>query len=127
MTNFHQPSSTLFKNEPYKWEILYQCTLRKIISGDMNSIKGLMVLLASLNKQEKENTLNELENILDNDIIIQLRELNYRDLDSNKNLIVFLSILFCIFTNPYGIEIKRDKQKIYEKTGMFFYKIKKVF
>ena len=39
-----EPAANLFKNEPYKWENLYQSIVRKIIRGDESSIKGLMVL-----------------------------------------------------------------------------------
>ena len=56
-----EPAANLFKNEPYKWENLYQSIVRKIMRGDASSIKGLMVLMATLNNNEKEKTLKALE------------------------------------------------------------------
>ena len=45
--NSNEPASTLFRNEPYKWENLYQSVVKNIIKGDESSIKALMVLLAT--------------------------------------------------------------------------------
>ena len=122
-----EPASNLFKNEPYKWENLYQSILREVIKGDESSMKGLMVLLSTINNNEKEKTLIALDNILDKILINRLRIENYRDLQSDKNLFRFLAILFSIFTNPYGLVIKREKNHIYEKTGMIFYEIRNFF
>ena len=125
--NSKEPAANLFKNEPYKWENLYQSIVRKIIRGDSSSIKGLMVLMATLNKNEKEKTLKALELFLDKKVICKLRIGNYQDIKSSKNILTFITILFSIFTNPYGLEIKRDKNHIYEETGMFFYQLRKIF
>ena len=121
-----EPAANLFKNEPYKWENLYQSILRRIIRGDESSIKGLMVLLATLNKNEKEKTLKALELFLNKKVIAELRIGNYQDMQSSKNIFTFIFILISIYFNPYGIEIKRDKNHIYEETGMFFYQLKKI-
>ena len=121
-----EPAANLFKNEPYKWENLYQSIVREIIRGDLSSIKGLMVLLATLNKNEKDKTLRELELFLDKQVIDKLRIGNYQDIQSSKNIFTFITILFSIFTNPYGLEVKRVKNHIYEKTGMFFFKLGKI-
>ena len=51
--NQNEPAANLFQNEPYKWEILYQSTIRNIIKGDESSIKSLMVLLSTINIKEK--------------------------------------------------------------------------
>ena len=125
MLNPMEPAANLFKNEPYKWENLYQSIVRKIIRGDASSIKGLMVLMATLNKNEKEKTLKTLEIFLDKQVIDKLRIGNYQDIKSSKNIFTFIVILFSIFTNPYGLEVKRDKNHIYEETGMFFYQLRK--
>ena len=61
----NEPASNLFRNEPYKWENLYQSVVRNIIRGDESSIKGLMVLLSTINKKEKDRSLIYLENLLD--------------------------------------------------------------
>tara|TARA_Y100001968_G_scaffold208227_1_gene191356 strand:+ start:224 stop:706 length:483 start_codon:yes stop_codon:yes gene_type:complete len=125
--NSKASASNLFKNEPYKWENLYQSVLRILISGDETSIKGLMVLLSTLSKKEKEKTLIALEGLLEMSVILKLRNENFNDIQSNKNYFNVLRILLNIFINPYGIEIKKDINHIYERTGMFFYQLRKVF
>ena len=122
-----EPAANLFKNEPYKWENLYQSIVREIIRGDLSSIKGLMVLLATLNKNKKEKTLKALELILNKNTIDKLRIGNYQDMQSSRNIFTFISILFSIYTNPYGLEVKRNKNHIYEETGMLFYQLRKLF
>ncbi len=124
--NAIEPASNLFKNEPYKWENLYQTIVRQIIRGDQSSVKGLMVLMATLNKKEKEQTLKSLETFLDKQVIDKIRIRNYKDIQSSKNIFTFIIILFSIFTNPYGLDIKKDKNHIYEKTGMFFFQLRKI-
>ena len=124
--NSKEPASNLFRYEPYKWENLYQSVLRKVIGGDESSIKGLMVLLSTINKTDKEKTLLALENFLDKRVINKLRNEKYQDIKSSKNLFTALSVLLIIFINPYGLEIKKDTNHIYEKTGMFFYSLRKL-
>ena len=124
--NLDEPASTLFKNEPYKWENLYQSIVRNVISGDKSSVKGLMVLLSTINKKEKDKSLMALEDLLDEQIMNILRNENYQDLKSSKKFFSALKILLNIFINPYGLELKKDKCQIYEKTGMFFYQLRKV-
>ena len=53
MLNLKEPASTLFRNEPYKWENLYQSVVRNVIRGDESSVKGLMVLLSTINKKNQ--------------------------------------------------------------------------
>ena len=125
MLNSKEPASTLFKNEPYKWENLYQSILNNIISGNDSSIKGLMVLLSTINKREKDIVLNSLEPLLDKHIICKLRNEKYQDTKSSKNFCAALRILMNIFINPYDIELKKEPQHLYEKTGMFLYKFRK--
>jgi len=125
--NSNEPASNLFRNEPYKWENLYQSVVRNIIRGDESSIKGLMVLLSTINKKEKDRCLIYLENLIDKRLINKLRNEDYQDIKSNKNFFTALSILLNIFINPYGLEIKKKTNHIYEKTGMFFYQLRKVF
>ena len=124
--NSNEPASTLFRNEPYKWENLYQSVIRNVIRGDNSSVKGLMVLLSTINKNEKDKSLIALGDLLDENVINILRNENYQDLKSRKNLFSALKILFNIFINPYGLELKKDKNHIYEKTGMFFYQLRKL-
>ena len=124
--NSNEPASNLFRNEPYKWENLYQSVVGNLIRGDESSIKALMVLLSTINTNEKEKSLIALEDLLEKDVINKLRIEKYQDIKSNQNFFTALKILLIIFFNPYGLEIKKDKNHIYEKTGMFFYKLRKV-
>ena len=124
--NSNEPASTLFRNEPYKWENLYQSVVRNVIRGDESSVKGLMVLLATINKNEKDKSLMALEELLDDHIINIMRNENYKNLNSSRNFFSSLKILLNIFINPYGIKLKNGNNHIYEKTGMFFYQLRKV-
>ena len=124
--NSQEPASNLFRNEPYKWENLYQSALNNVISGDDSSIKGLMVLLSTISKSEKDIALNSLEALLDKRIINKLRNEKYQDIKSSKNLYTAFRILLTIFINPYDLELKKEPKHLYEKTGMFFYKLRKI-
>ena len=124
--NSKEPASNLFRNEPYKWENLYQSIVRNVIRGDESSIKGLMILLSTISKKEKERSLIALQGLLDKRVINRLRNEKYQDIKSSKNYYRALTILLNIFINPYGLEIKKDKNHIYEKTGMFFYQLRKL-
>tara|TARA_Y100001968_G_scaffold245823_1_gene229994 strand:+ start:1578 stop:2042 length:465 start_codon:yes stop_codon:yes gene_type:complete len=121
--NQKEETANLFRNEPYKWENLYQSVVSNLIEGDESSLKGLMVLLSTLNKNEKDKCLNKLETLLDNYLIDRLKNESYQDIKSNNNIFKALKILCTIFFNPYGLEIKNKKYHIYEKTGMFFYNL----
>ena len=121
-----EPASNLFKNEPYKWENLYQSILSNVICGDESSIKGLMVLLSTISEKEKDIVLNSLETLLDKHIIYKLRNEKYQDIKSSKNLYTAFRILLTIFINPYDLELKKEPKHLYEKTGMFFYKFRKI-
>ena len=125
MLNLNEPASNLFRTEPYKWENLYQSVVRNVVRGDESSIKGLMVLLSTINKKEKDKSLIALKDLLDKRVISKLRNEKYQDLKSSKDIFTALAILLNIFFNPYGLEIKGDKNHIYEKTGMFFYQLRK--
>ncbi len=124
--NPNEPASKLFRDEPYKWENLYQSILRNIISGDESSIKGLMVLLSTISKKEKDIVLNSLESLLDKHLVYKLRNVKYQDIKSSKNFYTALRILLTIFLNPYELELKNEPKHFYEKTGMFFYKFRKI-
>ena len=124
--NSKEPASNLFRNEPYKWENLYQSVLNNVISGDDSSIKGLMVLLSTISKNEKDIVLKSLEALLDKHVIYKLRNEKYQDIKSSKNIYTALRILLTIFINPYDLELKKEPKHLYEKTGMFFYKFRKI-
>ena len=124
--NPNDPASNLFRYEPYKWENLYQSVLRNVIRGDESSIKGLMVLLSTISKMEKDKVLNSLKDLLDKRIINKLRNEKYQDIKSSKNLYTAFRILLTIFINPYDLELKKEPKHLYEKTGMFFYKLRKL-
>ena len=112
----------LFEQEPYKWEILFQCIIREIIKGDLSSLRGLQVLLSSLSLEVRKKVLKDLllNKIISQDCFAQLNKPIDKKLETKKNLLRFLRILLAIFTNPYGIELRRKKNHIYEKTGFLF-------
>ena len=124
--NSNEAISVLFRNEPYKWENLYQSALINIISGDKSSIKGLMLLLSTIRKKEKEKVLNSLENLLDKDVLNQLRNEKYYNIKSSVNIYTAFKILLVIFLNPYELDLKNKKKYLYERTGMFFYQFRKL-
>tara|TARA_Y100001968_G_scaffold185037_1_gene169474 strand:+ start:706 stop:969 length:264 start_codon:yes stop_codon:yes gene_type:complete len=66
--NSEEPASTLFRDEAYKWENFYQSILRKIISRDKSSIKGLLVFII-ITVKEKDIVLKSLDSLLDWHII----------------------------------------------------------
>ena len=123
--NPKEPASNLFKNEPYKWENLYQSVLRNVSSGDESSIKGLMILLSTISKKEKDIVLNSLESLLDKHLIYKLRNETYQNIKSRKNFYTALKILLNIFINPFELELKSEPKHLYEKTGMFLHKFRK--
>ena len=124
--NSNELASNLFKNEPYKWENIYQSVVRYVISGDQSSVKALLVLLSTINREENEKAFIALDDLIDSSLVMKLRNERYQDLKSSKNFFTAIKILINIFINPYGLEIKKDKNHIYEKTGMFFFKLRKL-
>ena len=128
IANKDSPALYLFEKEPYKWEILFQSIIREIINGDLSSLIGLKVLISSLSLEVREKVLKELlaNEIINKDCFAQLNK--PIDLKSEKkNLLRFLRILLAIFTNPYGIELKRKKIHIYEKSGFLFNYLKNLY
>tara|TARA_Y100001968_G_C19331940_1_gene704781 strand:- start:134 stop:610 length:477 start_codon:yes stop_codon:yes gene_type:complete len=124
--NQNEIASELFKNEPYKWENLYQSAIRSIICGNHSSIKGLMVLLSTINRKEKLKVLNSLEFLLDKNLIYKLKNGKYQNIKSSKNFFTFLRILLIIFINPYELELKREPKTLYERTGILFYQFRNI-
>ena len=124
--NPKEPASNLFSSEPYKWENLYQSVLRNVISGDDSSIKGLMVLLSTISKREKDIALNSLEALLDKHLIYKLRKDKYQDIKSSKNFYTAFRILLTIFINPYELELKKEQKYCYEKIGMFCFRFRRI-
>ena len=124
--NPNEPASNLFRNEPYKWENLYQSALRNVISGDESSLKGLMVLLSTISKKEKVIVLNSLKTFLSKHTIYKLRNENYHDLKSSTNFYTTLRIFLTIFINPYELELKNEQKYCYEKIRMFCFRFRRI-
>ncbi len=122
LTEEADPLSTLFRLEPYKWEVLYQSTLREIRKGDKESIKAMKVLLSMLRDTEKEKILSiyEERKLLTENIIKEIKVKIFKKESLKKNRSRFLRILIAIFTNPYRIELKGKRHHIYEHTGYIF-------
>ena len=125
--NTTSPASILFREEPYKWEMLYQSIIREINRGDKDSIKGLRMLISMISLEEQERVLQDLSDkiLFSDEIICELKDKSTNISTTKKNRVRFIKILFAIFTNPYRIEIKRKKKHIYERTGSFFNSFKK--
>ncbi len=142
--------SQLFISDAYKWEILYQTLIREIIKKETKernginqepemldqSIGKLKKLLIMLNSEEGRAVINRLENnrIVSSYSIDQLRlsyKNNYQDVDITKNTRIglgnLLKVLWAIFTNPYLVELKRDRSSVYEHTGYICLKIRKIW
>ena len=125
--NEQSPASKLLKEEPYKWENLFQSIVREINSGDISSIKALNILLDTLKEEERNRTLFLLKefSIFDDNTFKHINNYeNYKYTESRK-VFRFAKILLAIFSNPYGIEIKRTKTQLYERTGSFINNIRK--
>ena len=125
--NLDSKAVYLFKEEPYKWENLFQSISREIIKGDIDSIRGMKILLSTISDDEKEKTIDAFhrEGIFQQSIIEELREESFQKPSKNQNLLRFIRILIVIFTNPYGIILRREKKHLYERTGTFFSYIRK--
>ncbi len=119
MANLDSKASFLFVKEPYKWEILFQSIAREIINGDRDSIRAMHILLGTINIYEKEKIIENLKlgKLFDEFILEELKGLPPSDSNKKSKPIRFIKILLAIFTNPYGLVIKREKKHIYEKTG----------
>ena len=129
IANKDSPALLLFEKEPYKWEILFQSIIREIINGDLSSLKALQVLLSSLSLEVRKKVLKELlvNKIINQDCFAQLNKPIDINSERKINLIRFLRILVAIFTNPYGIELRRKKIHIYEKTGFLLNYLKNLY
>ena len=129
IANKDSPALSLFAKEPYKWEILFQSIIREIINGDLTSLKGLQVLLSSLSLDVRNKVLKDLlvNKIINKDCFVELNKSIDMKSETKINLLRFLRILLAIFTNPYGIELKRKKIHIYEKTGFLFNYLKNLY
>ncbi len=120
-------AADLFKHEPYKWEILYQSILLELRDGKLTAIKGLSILLNSLKIDEKNKIINKLKekNLLPLEIIEMVSNNDFNNSNERINLCRYMKILIAIFTNPYGIQIKAKRKRIYEHSGFLFNKLRK--
>ena len=125
IVNKESTSSGLLRSEPYKWEVLYQSSLIQLQKKDLNSIKGLRILLSMLNQEERYKTLQRIKesNFLKEEVIFMLEDENIENSKTKKNRLKFIRILVAIFLNPFQIEIKRDFNHIYEFTGSISLKV----
>ena len=127
IANCESKAVYLFEKEPYKWECLFQGIARELINGDLDSTRGMKILLSTISVSEKEKVIDNfvVHDSFDKSTLGKLREKG-NESSSKKNIFRTLRILFVIFTNPYGIVIRRTKNHIYEKTGAFFNDIKEI-
>ena len=52
---------SLFRSEPYKWEILYQFAIRQIANGNKDYFRALVILLSDVEMEENIKLLSYLE------------------------------------------------------------------
>ena len=125
--NENKSAASLFINEPYKWEILFQSILLEISRGDKDSIKALSIMLGTLSKKEQAKVLCIIDenNILPSNLQKRLLSTDLQKEPSKSNSIRFFRILFAIFTNPYNIDLRSERNHIYEKSGAFFLLIRR--
>ena len=125
--NPNSKAASLYKDEPYKWENLYQCTLREILNGDHQSIKALKILLGSLKSSSEEEIIRlyEQNKIFDSTVISDLKNDETLEIVSARKFFKVLRILPVIFANPYNLELKGKKNHLYEKTGYLSFYIRK--
>ncbi len=126
LANMNSKAVYLFEKEPYKWENLFQSIARKIVNGDLDSIRGMKVLLSTITISQRTKVLEFFlqEGLLKEEIIEELSEVDSLGPPTKSNPVRFLSILFTIFTNPYGIVIRRKKNHSYELTGSLIYSLR---
>ena len=129
IANKDSPALYLFEKEPYKWEILFQSIIREIINGDLSSLNALQILLSSLSHEVRKKVMKDLlvNKVINQDCYEHLRKPIDMNSETKNNLLRFLRILLAIFTNPYGIELRRKKIHIYEKTGFLFNYLKNLY
>ncbi len=127
--NQDNTNSYLFKDEPYKWEVLYQSTVYQIYQGDNSSIYALKVLLSMVKETEREIIYKSFldHSILDESIISQIQNKTNSQFFKKKDYFRFTKILFSIFFNPFEVELKSKKSNIYEWTGAICLSIRKIF
>ena len=86
-------------------------------------------LLSSLTVEVRKKVLKDLlvNKIINQDYFAQLNKPIDMNSETKNNLLRFLRIMLAIFTNPYGIELRRKKIHIYEKTGFLFNYLKNLY
>ncbi len=120
IANPNSRASGLFLKEPYKWENLFQSVVREIMRGDYDSIYAMRILLDTVTTSTREKIMLAFvkEGLFDDSVIQKIQDVNYSQ-PKKKDRFRFLRILVVIFTNPYGLIIRRRKNHIYEFTGSF--------
>ena len=65
--------------------------------------------------------------LFEEDVIRELQGRMQYNTKTKKNRFRFLRILYAIFTNPYGIDLKREKKHLYEHSGSALNSLRKWF
>ena len=117
--------SKLFRDEPYKWENLFQSIAIEIYNGDIQAIKAFTIVLDTIKREEREKVFFRLKefSVFDQSTIELIRNNKHAEM-SNRKIFRFIRILFAIFTNPYDINLKRKKSHLYEITGSIINKLR---
>ena len=78
IANIDSKAVYLFEKEPYKWENLFQAISRQIINGDLDSIRGMKVLLSTITATHRTKVLELFfkEGIFEEEIIEELSKID---------------------------------------------------
>ena len=128
-----QEANELFGKEPYKWEILYQYLCRQIYKGNLNALKGFLIIINMLSDKSRVQLINDLKvnSIINEEIgdLIETKDfLNRHESKIDEPYLMKISrlifVLIAIFSNPYNIPIRSKKRAIYEHTGYLLRKLR---
>ncbi len=125
--NLLSPYVDLFREEPYKWEILFQTIVREINEGEEVLAMGLKLLMDTIALEERNKTLKALteNDLLGEHLLSQIIDQERKLVLSKGNLLRTIRVLNAIFFNPYGIEIRR-RRFLYEHTGFIANSFRKI-
>tara|TARA_Y100001968_G_scaffold287726_1_gene289396 strand:+ start:1246 stop:1734 length:489 start_codon:yes stop_codon:yes gene_type:complete len=129
LSNQKSEAVVLFVKEPYKWEILYQCTMFDILKGDSDATSALIILLGTIKESARSEFINKARasKLLDEEVIYCLDKPPVRKQSKVHKFYKKIGILASIFFNPYGVNLKGKKQHVYEVTGYLCYLLKEFF
>ncbi len=136
----------LYKEEPYKWEVLYISTINLIIQLEgifggidqknkfwQSALKSILILMSVIKEEEIDRSLEILTNseLISPKTSSSIKEtfqskylkLFYLSLSIETRPVRFLFVLWALFSNRYRIAIKYKPRIIYEVTALQMIKL----